>query len=103
MPTAVKQPKAESEPGAAERAAELSERVLEQVKQSQESAIEAVRKFMASVDEALPRHGEGESQRQHVIDSALEMSEKLVHTQYGFLTGVVHSAGEALGATNKKA
>ena len=103
MATAVKQPKSENEAGAIERTAELSEQVLEGVKKSQENAIEAVRKFMASVDEALPHNGEGESQRQHVIDSALEMSEKLVHTQYGFLTGVVHSAGEALGATKKKA
>jgi hypothetical protein len=30
-------------------------------------------------------------------DSALEMSEKLVETQYDFLTKVVRSAGEALG------
>jgi len=71
----------------------------EQVKGSQKKAIEAVRKFMESVDEALPPHGENEnpSRRQEVIGSALEMSERLVQTQYDFLTGVVHSAGEALG------
>jgi hypothetical protein len=103
MPTAVKQPGAKTESGAIERTTELSEHVLEQVREGQESAIEAVRKFMASVDEALPPNGESQSRRQQVIDSALEMSEKLVHTQYGFLTGVVHSAGEALGATGKKA
>lgn len=103
MATAVKQPNTENESGTIERTAELSEQVLEGVKKSQENAIEAVRRFMASVDEALPRNGEGESRRQQVIDAALEMSEKLVHTQYGFLTGVVHSAGEALGTTRKEA
>jgi len=103
MPTAVKQRESKSEPGRVERTAELSEQVLEQVKESQESAIEAVRKFMSSVDDALPPDREGQSRRQQVIDSALEMSEKLVHSQYAFLSGVVHSTREALGATSKKA
>lgn len=103
MPTTAQKPKdaAGSDRGRIERTTELSERVLEQVKESQESAIEAVRKFMESVDDALPPHGENQSRRQEVIDSALEMSEKLVHTQYGFLTNVVHSAGEALGADKR--
>jgi len=105
MPTATKKPMdaAASQHGTVERTAELSEQVLEEVKSGQESAIEAVRKFMESVDEALPDHGEDPSRRQQVIDSALEMSEKLVQTQYDFLTRVVHSAGEALGASSKKA
>jgi CMP-N-acetylneuraminic acid synthetase len=104
MPTAAKQPEsaAASERGAVEKTTELSEQVLEQVKESQESAIAAVRRFMESVDEALPLHGESPSRRQEVIDSALEMSQKLVKTQYDFLTSVVRSAGEALGASGKK-
>lgn len=104
MPTATKKPKeaASSDHTGVERTAELSEQVLEEVKSGQQSAIEAVRKFMVSVDEALPPHGENPSRRQEVIDSALEMSERLVQTQYDFLTNVVHSAGEALGASGKK-
>jgi hypothetical protein len=91
-----------SERGTVERTTELSERVLEQIKESQESAIEAVRKFMESVDDALPPHGEERSRRQEVIDSALEMSEKLVKTQYDFLSNVVRSAGQALRAPGKE-
>lgn len=103
MPTAAQKPKdASSDRGAVEKTTELSEQVLEQVKGSQQSAIEAVRKFMESVDDALPAHGENHSRRQEVIDSALEMSEKLVKTQYDFLTNFVHSAGEALGASGKE-
>jgi hypothetical protein len=104
MATAAKQPKgaAASGRGAVEKTTELSEEVLEQVKESQESALAAVRRFMESVDEALPPHGENPSRRQEVIDSALEMSQKLVKTQYDFLTKVVHSAGEALGASGEK-
>jgi hypothetical protein len=95
---------ADSDGGTIERGTELSERVLEQVKESQESAIEAVRRFMESVDDALPPHGEdgSRSRRQEVIDSALEMSERLVETQYDFLSNIVRSAGEALGASPKK-
>jgi hypothetical protein len=103
MPSAAKsKDAAASDHGAVERTTELSEEVLEQVKESQESALAAVRRFMESVDEALPPHGENPSHRQDVIDSALEMSQKLVKTQYDFLTKVVHSAGEALGASGKK-
>lgn len=94
--TAVAQPKKGAVPGRVERTAELSEQVFEQIKESQESAIEAVRSFMESVDEALP--GESPSRRQDVVDSALKMSEKLVRTQYDFLTNVVRGASEALGA-----
>jgi hypothetical protein len=102
MPTAAQESGDASGHDTVERTTELSEQVLEQVKGSQEKAIEAVRKFMESVDEALPLHGENPSRRQEVIDSALEMSERLVQTQYDFLTNVVHSAGEALGASGKK-
>jgi len=82
-----------------EKTTELSEQVLEQVKSGQRSAIEAVRNFMESVDRALPPQGENPSRRQEVIDSALEMSEKLVQTQYDFLRNFVHGVGESLGAT----
>jgi len=104
MPTEVQKPKqaAGSDRGPVERTTELSEQVLEQIKESQESAIKAVRKFMESVDDALPPHGKERSRRQEVIDSALEMSEKLVKTQYDFLSSVVRSAGEALGASGKR-
>ena|SRR5690349_11059965 len=104
MPATAQKPRnaGRSAPGALERTTELSERVLGQVKESQESAIEAVRKFMGSVDEALPPRGDRQSRRQDVIDSALEMSERLVGTQYDFLTNVVHGAGEALTGSGKK-
>jgi len=85
--------------GAVDRGTELSEQVFDEIKEGQEQAIEAVRKFMKSVDEALPHDGEGPSRRQDIVDSALQMSEKLVETQYDFLTKVVRSAGSALGAS----
>lgn len=88
-------------PGTIEKGTELSEQVLQQVKESQQTAIEAVRGFMESVDEALPDHDGTPSKRQEIIDSALQMSQKLVKTEYDFLTSVVHSAGETLKGSGK--
>jgi hypothetical protein len=85
--------------GAIDRGTELSEQVFDEIKDGQEQAIEAVRQFMKSVDEAIPHDGDGPSRRQDIVDSALKMSEKLVETQYDFLTKVVRSAGSALGAS----
>jgi hypothetical protein len=81
-----------------ERTGELSEQVLESIKSGQREAIDAVRKFMDNVDHALPPHTEtgGTSRREELIDSALEMADRLVKAQYDFLRGVVHSAGKSL-------
>jgi hypothetical protein len=77
---------------ALDRTADLSENVLRNVEGAQRAAIEAVRKFVDTVDEALPAMGEHPSRREHVIDAALDMADKLVTTQYEFLRGVVRSA-----------
>jgi hypothetical protein len=80
---------------------ELSEQVLEHVETGQRGAIEAVRKFVGSVDSALPAHGPRPTRRQSVIDSALQMSERLVRVEHNFIRKVVHSTGETLGGTNR--
>jgi hypothetical protein len=82
------------------RTTELSEQVLEQVETGQHRAIEAVRKFMASADRALPPRADGPSRREELIDSALVMTERLGKAQYDFVRNVVHSAGESLGGSN---
>jgi hypothetical protein len=58
-----------------------------------------VRKFLHTVDEALPLHGEGPSRRQEITDSALEMAQRLVHTQSVFLGKVVDSAGKSVSGS----
>ena len=77
--------------GAMDRTAKFSEQVLEQVETGQRSAIDAVRRFVGSVDKALPIAGDTPSKPHEVIDSALEMSDRLVKTQYDFLRGVVRA------------
>jgi hypothetical protein len=81
---------------AADRTTELSEDVLKALDEGARSAIGAVRRFTAAVDAALPAHGEGPSRREEITDSALEMAQRLVHTQYEFLRKVMDSAGRTL-------
>ncbi|NYD41160.1 hypothetical protein [Nocardioides panaciterrulae] len=78
-------------------AAELSEEVLKSVEKGQRAAIEAVRRFVDTVDEVIPSIGDRPSRRQTVIDAALDMADKLVTTQYSFLRDVVRDAGRTLG------
>jgi hypothetical protein len=75
---------------------ELSDEVLQSVEYGQRAAIEAVRRFVDTVDQNLPVEGEGPSWRQEIVDSALEMAGRLVHTQYEFIRKVVDSAGKSL-------
>jgi hypothetical protein len=88
---------------AVDRTKELSDEVLESVEKGQRAAIEAARKFVDTVDRALPAQGEGPSRRQEVIDSAMEMADRLVHTQYEFIRKVIDSAAKSLsGSTGSK-
>jgi len=87
---------------AVERTTGLSEDVFQELEDGAQSAIEAVRKFLVTVDEALPLHGEGPSRREEITDSALEMAQRLVHTQADFLRKVVDSAGSSLRSPDSK-
>jgi hypothetical protein len=80
-----------------DRPTELSERVLESVQKGQQDALEALRTFVAAIDEALPSLVH--EKRQHVLESGFSMADRLIGTQYGFLREVVRGAGESLGAT----
>lgn len=83
-----------------ERTTELSEDLLKSLDAGAQSAIDAVREFAESVDRALPPRGKGPSRREEILDSALEMAQRLVHTQADFLGKVVNSAGESLTRSN---
>jgi hypothetical protein len=89
-------------PNAIDRTTKLSDEVLDSVEKGQRAAIEAVRKFVDTVDAALPSHVEGPSKRQEIIDSAMEMADRLVHTQYDFIRKVIDSAAKPLRSTDGK-
>ncbi len=86
------------QPNVVDRTTEVSEEVFASVESGQRAAIQAVRKFVDTVDERLPSLGdEHPSRRQDIIDAALQMADELVHTEYDFLSKVARSAGKALG------
>jgi hypothetical protein len=85
----------------ADKSVELSEEVLEEIKEGQEAAIGAVRSFVGSVDTTLAGSA-SPSQVEKIVDSALKMADKLVETQYEFLKKVVHSAGESVESGGKE-
>jgi hypothetical protein len=78
------------------RAADLSDEVLKSVESGQRAAIDAVRKFVDTVDEAIPARSDHPSGRETVIDAALDMADRLVTTQYEFLRSVVRSADRTM-------
>ena len=84
--------------GVVDRTSELSDDVLKWLESGSRAAIEAVRKFVDVVDEALPAlpHGEHPSRRREIVDAAMDMADRLVKTQYEFLRSVVYSAGTTL-------
>ena len=99
VPTSRKRPAAAKEhKTAVTKTTELSEEVLQRLEAGQRAAIEAVTEFLDTVDRALPALplGEGASKRQTVVDAAMKMADRLVHTQYDFLRKIVHDAGESL-------
>ncbi len=81
-----------------DRTSELSDDVLKSLESGSRAAVEAVRKFVDVVDEALPAlpHGERPSRRREIVDAAMDMADRLVKTQYEFLRSVVHGAATTL-------
>jgi hypothetical protein len=102
-PTTRKRPTTTPRPATAVHGTkELSEEVLDSLEKAQRAAIEAVRNFVDTVDHTLPAlpHGEGPSKRQEIVDSALDMADRLVHTQYDFIHKVIDSAGKSLSSSD---
>ena len=80
-----------------QRAAGLSDEMLESVETGRRAAIEAVRKFVDTVDEATPALVDP-SRRKTIIDAALDLADSLVRTRLEFLRSVVRSASEAVSS-----
>src|SRR5208283_3360138 len=96
---APRKPRAESngakQASAVDRTTELSDEVLKWLESGQRSMIEALRKFVDTVDEKL---GDVHpSRRQEIIDAALEMVDRLVQAQYDLLRKAVDRAGKSVG------
>ena len=78
----------------AERAVDLSDDVLESVRDRQQTVIEATRKFVDRLDEALPDLGE--ERRKKVLDALVDFADKLATTTNDFAARVVRNASGTL-------
>jgi hypothetical protein len=89
---------------AIDRTSELSDDVLKTIEAGSRTVIEAIRKFVDVVDEALPAlpHGERPSRRREIVDAAMDMADRLVKTQYESIRSVVQSAGTSLSRDDKE-
>ena len=70
--------------------------VIDSVEDAEESALEAVRKFMDTVDAVFPADGE-EGPRRKIIDSTFKTTEQLVGTSNQLARKVVNVTEGALG------
>jgi hypothetical protein len=86
----------------ATRPADLPREALKSLEDGQRAALDAVRKFAETLDSAMPLRGEGGPRRQEIVDSALEMAERLVQTQYDLLRRIMQSAGKPFGDPRKR-
>jgi DNA-binding PucR family transcriptional regulator len=79
----------------AERAADLSEDVLESVRDRQQTVIEAMRKFVDRLDDAMPSLVDP-SVRKKVVDAIGDYYEQLATTTNEFVARMVRSASGTL-------
>ena len=85
--------------GAVERATELSADMVQALEDGGRAAVEAVKLFLVSVEEALPQVEGARKVEKKITESALKMAEQLIHTQSEFLQKVVASAGKSLSSS----
>jgi len=76
------------------RSTELLDDVRESAKVGQHATTEALRKFRATLDEAIPEAVQ--PLRTRIVDAAIELADKLVAAQYQFNRNLIKSADRAL-------
>jgi hypothetical protein len=86
----------------ARSATDVPRDVLKSVEEGQRAAVDAVHKFIDTVDRALPRRGQSHKRRQEIVDSAMEMADRLVAAQYDLLRKAMRSAGRTMGDSRKR-
>ncbi len=81
-----------------DRTTDLTEEVLKPFEAGERAVIEAVRKFVDTVERTRPHSDEAPSRGQEILDSAMEMADRLVDAQYDFLRKVIDSAAKSLSS-----
>ena len=88
-PVPTRKPRKVEKSTAVDRTTELSEDLVKSLDEGARNALDAMRNFIETVEEALPLRGEGPRRREEITDSALDMAQRLIDTQYEFLSKVV--------------
>jgi len=82
-----------------DRTSELSDDVLKSLETGERATIAAVGQFLITLEEALPQQVAATSDVAKMItESGLEMTDRLLHTEYDFLRKVVDSAAKPLSS-----
>jgi hypothetical protein len=76
-------------------------RIVDSVEDAEQSALEAVRKFLDTVDGVFPKVSE-DGPRRKIIDSAFKMTEQLVGASNQLARRVVKVSEDALGEYESK-
>ncbi len=79
------------------RVASLSEELLGSIESINQAALDAARKFVDTVEEALPARGEGSSKRRTILGAAVDLADQLVSKQHELVRSVLKSAQQAAG------
>ena len=79
----------------------LSDEVLLSVDKGHRAAIEAVGRFVITVEDALPQEVVSTADvAKKITESGIEMADRLVGTGYEVLRNVIDSTGKSLGSRN---
>ena len=76
-------------------------RIIETIQEAEKTSLEAVRRFLDTVDEAFP-HLSDDKPRRKIIDSAFEMTEHLVGTATSFAQNIVEVTQSAVAESERK-
>jgi len=84
----------------AEAPPEVAERVVQTIKEGEETSLQAVHDFISTVSDALPDVADAEG-RKRVIDSAFKMTEQLVGAWSGVARHLAQVSQDALSEAGK--
>ena len=80
-----------------------ADRIIESLQDEEDSALEAVRKFLDTVNGVFPDVGAEGAPRKKIIDSAFKMTEQLVGASNQLAQRIVKVSQNALGGSEKDA
>ncbi len=87
--------------GVVNRATELSEDMVKALEDGGKAAVEAVRTFLVSVEEAFPQLEGARKVEKRITDSALEMVQQLISAQSELLVKMIDGAGKTLNGSDQ--